>query len=513
MKYGDQDDENGLIKAHPECVFCKKRFYSDDEIFKHMNSTHETCHICEKQGILFQFYKDYPALENHFRNSHYLCEHPECLEKKFMVFPTEFELITHEAKAHQLKKGQKFAKINVAFGDDSDHQFSTSGAGNTQSSRNRNQFFSSSSIRFMKNNRPIAADRSDPGDHDNRRDRKGKGVRRSGSDEDEGQTRASTSAAPPPPPPAKVSPRIEQTTSDTMTSASANSSTDTNENVGAFSKPDRKAASMSDAAKEGKEPDVVEKNKLLIQKMKDALLARAPSAEVADQKFAQFRKVSSQFQKEKMLASEYYEQFVNLFGTDDRAAEIFSLMVEILPDPNKRDALLLARNVKNSKEFGVKSKEEQEAEAKKQKKAAKKEAQKATTEAATVSSSSSASSSKQPRTAASVVAGPTPQEAKEVEWPSLRPGSAAPAPVQRPGAWGKNLPLAPSDFPSLRPSSSSAAASSSSSSAPQWPVKQQSKKNVQQQPRKKQDSSTEWLRDIQKKTVKKKGVFYDLYDL
>ena len=35
---------------------------------------------------------------DHFQHEHYLCPHPDCLEKKFIVFPSEQELKTHTAR-------------------------------------------------------------------------------------------------------------------------------------------------------------------------------------------------------------------------------------------------------------------------------------------------------------------------------------------------------------------------------------------------------------------------------
>jgi hypothetical protein len=35
---------------------------------------------------------------DHFQRDHYLCPHPACLEKKFVVFTSEQELKTHTAR-------------------------------------------------------------------------------------------------------------------------------------------------------------------------------------------------------------------------------------------------------------------------------------------------------------------------------------------------------------------------------------------------------------------------------
>ena len=46
-------------------------------------------------GILYKYYKDYSKLEIHFKNEHYLCDDPLCLEKKFVVFPNSIDLAAH----------------------------------------------------------------------------------------------------------------------------------------------------------------------------------------------------------------------------------------------------------------------------------------------------------------------------------------------------------------------------------------------------------------------------------
>lgn len=39
-----------------------------------------------------------PPAADHFQHEHFLCPHPACMEKKFVVFPTEQELKTHTAR-------------------------------------------------------------------------------------------------------------------------------------------------------------------------------------------------------------------------------------------------------------------------------------------------------------------------------------------------------------------------------------------------------------------------------
>lgn len=104
-KFGDDNpgavDQSGF-KGHPECGFCRQRFYGDDELYAHCRDKHERCHICDRrnEGRQQQYYQDYDALEEHFRKDHFLCADQECLEKKFVVFESEMDLKAHQLEGH-----------------------------------------------------------------------------------------------------------------------------------------------------------------------------------------------------------------------------------------------------------------------------------------------------------------------------------------------------------------------------------------------------------------------------
>ncbi|KAF2142245.1 uncharacterized protein K452DRAFT_318525 [Aplosporella prunicola CBS 121167] len=104
-KYGDDNpgaiDQSGF-KGHPECGFCRQRFYGDDELYTHCRDKHERCHICDRRsgGRQPQYYVDYNALELHFKKDHFVCPDQECLEKKFVVFESEMDLKAHQLEAH-----------------------------------------------------------------------------------------------------------------------------------------------------------------------------------------------------------------------------------------------------------------------------------------------------------------------------------------------------------------------------------------------------------------------------
>ncbi|KAF2200121.1 hypothetical protein GQ43DRAFT_418679 [Delitschia confertaspora ATCC 74209] len=105
QKFGDDNpgsvDQSGF-KGHPECGFCRQRFYGDDELYTHCRDKHERCHICDRrnEGRQQQYYVNYDSLEVHFRKDHFLCPDRECLEKKFVVFDSEIDLKAHQLEAH-----------------------------------------------------------------------------------------------------------------------------------------------------------------------------------------------------------------------------------------------------------------------------------------------------------------------------------------------------------------------------------------------------------------------------
>ncbi|CBJ28569.1 C2H2 zinc finger protein [Ectocarpus siliculosus] len=98
--------------GHPRCEFCKTRFYDAAQLHDHLVKDHYSCHICEKQGILHKYYRDYTDLERHFRSEHFLCEEEECLQKKFVVFDSEIDLAAHTLQMHPHKPIKRQIQVN-----------------------------------------------------------------------------------------------------------------------------------------------------------------------------------------------------------------------------------------------------------------------------------------------------------------------------------------------------------------------------------------------------------------
>ncbi|KAK6357506.1 hypothetical protein TWF718_001815 [Orbilia javanica] len=129
------EDQSGF-KGHPECGFCHKRFYGDDELYNHCKEAHERCFICDREsGGRPNYFLNWEALEEHFKEDHYRCTDAECLEKKFIVFASEMDLKAHIVEEHPqgLSKGalKDMRKVDMsAFGNTHAH-----GGGSTSRGR------------------------------------------------------------------------------------------------------------------------------------------------------------------------------------------------------------------------------------------------------------------------------------------------------------------------------------------------------------------------------------------
>lgn len=94
-------DQSGF-KGHPECGFCRQRFYGDDELFLHCREKHEKCFLCERRNEGRQpiYYRNYEDLERHFAKDHFQCIDAECQAEKFVVFDSEMDLKAHQLSRH-----------------------------------------------------------------------------------------------------------------------------------------------------------------------------------------------------------------------------------------------------------------------------------------------------------------------------------------------------------------------------------------------------------------------------
>ena len=95
---GDKD-----LPGHPECLFCRVRYFDDQELKRHLQEKHFSCGICESCPMLY--YEDYNRLKDHFIKAHYFCQDSVCLQNRFVVFRTYIEFHHHNVTLHIDKTG------------------------------------------------------------------------------------------------------------------------------------------------------------------------------------------------------------------------------------------------------------------------------------------------------------------------------------------------------------------------------------------------------------------------
>ena len=110
------------FKGHPSCHFCKKHFYSDQELYSHMQTKHMQCFICKRaRPGEYVYYKNLADLSNHFATNHHFCTHEACKDRhpEERVFATKEEFHVHYVQTHgeSLSKTQKkqALQINVQY--------------------------------------------------------------------------------------------------------------------------------------------------------------------------------------------------------------------------------------------------------------------------------------------------------------------------------------------------------------------------------------------------------------
>jgi hypothetical protein len=112
IEHGDPGGEKGAeILPHPWCDFCQQFYYNDQIFLDHLQRLHLTCHLCDDFYKSY-YYSDYPSLEKHFNQSHYLCPYEDCKNKCYVAFQSQNELKAHTEMVHTAR-GNKVASHNV----------------------------------------------------------------------------------------------------------------------------------------------------------------------------------------------------------------------------------------------------------------------------------------------------------------------------------------------------------------------------------------------------------------
>ncbi|UPQ97514.1 RING zinc finger protein [Chloropicon primus] len=107
------------FSGHPSCKFCKKHFYSTEELYVHMQTKHLQCFLCRRANPSDQvYYRNLSELSSHFASSHHFCTHESCKGRhpEEMVFRTKEDLRVHEVQYHgeSLSRNEKRQALQIS---------------------------------------------------------------------------------------------------------------------------------------------------------------------------------------------------------------------------------------------------------------------------------------------------------------------------------------------------------------------------------------------------------------
>eukprot|EP01134_Creolimax_fragrantissima_P002179 CFRG2179T1 len=396
-KNGDVDRKSD--KGHPMCKFCSTRFFGPDELFEHLRKKHYQCDICRRNGDANAFYADYNELEVHFKADHIMCQEPECLEAKFIVFGSELEFKAHFASEHG--KGLKQRERKAASLLELDFQYRTSGQSSSYGSvsgyddrgvgrdRNRSgdQHVSSS---VCASNRGNGANKSagkqaivhnqnvttefvrlddpqTPGESTRNSIGRGRGRGKSNtngsfasvqvevshlSTQTDGIRKGQVSRSGKRRAPAGFGTTLNPSEIANMSNTKSNAALESTGSEKQSPTLGTKSASLSptpaDAKKSPKQQkhelapipsNAIERNSVLIRNIKEAL-------EYDAVKFQKFKNMSKLYREDQITSADYYEQFHKLMGKV--ANGLFSELIALLPELDKQKELLAIHNDKKA---------------------------------------------------------------------------------------------------------------------------------------------------------------------
>ena len=97
-------DGHAPLPAHPTCKFCSRRkFFNREALDQHERDAHFLCTVCPRKNL----FPNYERLNDHFNKQHFMCDHPSCLEQRFIVFKTKLELQSHKVTVHNDKSARR----------------------------------------------------------------------------------------------------------------------------------------------------------------------------------------------------------------------------------------------------------------------------------------------------------------------------------------------------------------------------------------------------------------------
>ena len=300
---------------HPQCKFCHTWFLTDDDLYAHLQTEHETCFICERQGRIHEYYRDFQELENHYRREHFACSDPGC---RGVVFGTRVELQAHDLQHHMSNVPRSARRVRLNLADFAPQTPSAEEVREEQARQAaRRRAFAAIHANFMNSE-----------NNSSNRIANGRGRNAASSDEQSNNERGSsetlasssqnhsrapqlTRRIPPPPVP---------TTSNTGTSSSVQPPGTASAREGVY-RPLPLPQTQSEAQ---------ERSQILMRTMRSKL---DPSA------FELFKDASAQFRDGEIDATAFYRATIDAFGVRQAIRDIFPELIALLPDAEKRALL------------------------------------------------------------------------------------------------------------------------------------------------------------------------------
>ena len=95
-----------FTQGHPRCEFCRSHYFDSSALFSHMQSAHETCHLCPGR-MMFRYYRNIASIQQHYRKNHIVCESCYEIEERRLsgeavAFNTYSDYSTHMTEYHGL---------------------------------------------------------------------------------------------------------------------------------------------------------------------------------------------------------------------------------------------------------------------------------------------------------------------------------------------------------------------------------------------------------------------------
>jgi hypothetical protein len=327
-----------LAIGHPACKFCSEFFYGVDQLYEHLNKQHLTCHLCERTGLLWKYYRDLAELHTHYAEQHCMCKVPNC----FMAFASSLDLKAHEAAEHGKSpesllnfRVRRMGRGGEGIGDcdDDDRDFGA-GRGHHGPRRNGGGAMRDPGPRLEM----LRPSRSPP-------------PPRSTTPPAAAAVAAAVPTAPPsngppsqPPPPQQ--PQLPLVPTKSMLAATPTHQVPVPVPVPVpapapapvpasqpTTTPSSKAPSNPKKQPEEPTPEKLkeEANAKLVASMKEL---------VSDEEFRLFRQYSGDFRSGQITARDYHARFFSTFGVNARTRQMFADLVALLPDKSKSMELL-----------------------------------------------------------------------------------------------------------------------------------------------------------------------------